>query len=138
MFVSGDFWDKSPSWFLKNLKLPLFYSGNLKIFKNALRQFISNRLPMHVITSTNFIFSIVIKWKSNWHSKVLKCRMRNYVFAENLHLMKMLHDNGYLCCLGDHHSFTTYKIFWKFSTYVRVSGVRNVIKWMITSQILIS
>ena len=36
MFGLGDFWDKLPSWFLKILKLPLFYSGNFKIFKNAL------------------------------------------------------------------------------------------------------
>ena len=31
MFVSGNFGNKSPSWFLKNLKLPSFY---LDIFKN--------------------------------------------------------------------------------------------------------
>ena len=53
MFDSGDFWDKSYSWVLENLKLPSFYSGNFKIFKNVLEQFISNRPPKHVITSTN-------------------------------------------------------------------------------------
>ena len=53
MFGSGDFGDKSPSWFLEILKLPLFFWGNLKIFKNALGQFIPNRPPKHVITSTN-------------------------------------------------------------------------------------
>ena len=47
------FWDKSPSWFLNNLKLPSFYSGNFKIFKNVLGQFIPNRPPKHVITTTN-------------------------------------------------------------------------------------
>ena len=29
------------------------YSGNFKIFKNALGQFIPNHPPEHVITSTN-------------------------------------------------------------------------------------
>ena len=53
MFVSGDFWDESPSWFLKKLKLPSFYAGNFKIFKNALGQFIQSCSPKHVITSTN-------------------------------------------------------------------------------------
>ena len=53
MFGSGDFGDKSPSWFLKILKLPSFYLGNFKIFKKALRQFISFFSPKHVITSTN-------------------------------------------------------------------------------------
>ena len=33
MLGSGDSCDKSPSWFLKILKLPKFYSGNFKIFK---------------------------------------------------------------------------------------------------------
>ena len=36
MFGSGNFWDKSPSWFLKTLKSSLFYSDNFKIFKSAL------------------------------------------------------------------------------------------------------
>ena len=39
-------------WFLKILKLPSFYSGNFKIFKNALGQFIPNHTRKHVITST--------------------------------------------------------------------------------------
>ena len=43
MFVSGNFLDKSPAWFLKNLKLPSFYSGNFKIFKNALGSMIHLR-----------------------------------------------------------------------------------------------
>ena len=33
--------------------MPSFYSGNYKIFKNALAQSIPNRPPKHVITSTN-------------------------------------------------------------------------------------
>ena len=35
MFGSDDFGDKSSSQFLKVLKLPSFYSGNFKIFKNV-------------------------------------------------------------------------------------------------------
>ena len=54
MFVSGDFGDKSPSWFLKILTLPSFYSRNFKIFKNSLGQFIPNRPLKHVITNSNF------------------------------------------------------------------------------------
>ena len=44
---------QSPSWFSKIWKLPLFYSGSFKIFENALGEFILNRPPEHVITSTN-------------------------------------------------------------------------------------
>ena len=40
MFGSGKFWDKSPSWFLK-------------IYKNALGQFIPTCPLKHVITNTN-------------------------------------------------------------------------------------
>ena len=32
---------------------PSFYSSNFKLFKNALRKFIPNCPPKHVITSTN-------------------------------------------------------------------------------------
>ena len=53
LFGLGNFGDKSPSQFLKILKLPSFYSGNYKIFKNALVLFITNHPPKHVITSTN-------------------------------------------------------------------------------------
>ena len=56
MFGLGDFWDKLPSWILEILKLPSFYSGSFKIFKNELEQFIPNHPPKHVITSTNETF----------------------------------------------------------------------------------
>ena len=52
MFRSGDFGDKSPSWFLK---LPSFYTGNFKILKNAFGQSIRNFPDRNVITSTNLI-----------------------------------------------------------------------------------
>ena len=55
MLASGDFWNKSPSRFLKILKLPSFYSDNFKILKNTLGQLIPNCLPKHVITSTNLM-----------------------------------------------------------------------------------
>ena len=42
MFGLGDFGDKSPSWFLKTLKLSSIYLVNLEIIKNALEQFIPN------------------------------------------------------------------------------------------------
>ena len=45
MCGSGNLWEKWLSWFLKILKLSLFYSGNFKIFKNALGQFIPNCPP---------------------------------------------------------------------------------------------
>ena len=50
MFVSCDFWDKSLFWFLEILELPSLYLGNSKIFKNALKQFIPNGSPKHVVT----------------------------------------------------------------------------------------
>ena len=55
MFGSGDFWDKSPSRFFQILKLPSFYSGNFQLFKNALGQFIQNRPPKDVTTSTKLL-----------------------------------------------------------------------------------
>ena len=54
MFGLGDFWDKSPSWFLKILKLLSLYLGSFKVFKNVLGQFITNRPSKHLITSTNY------------------------------------------------------------------------------------
>ena len=45
MFGSGNFWNKSPSLFLKILKLPLFYSVNFEIFKNALDNLSQITLP---------------------------------------------------------------------------------------------
>ena len=53
MFGSGNFWDKSSSWFLKILRFLSFESGNFRIFKNAFGQFIQNCPLKHVITSTN-------------------------------------------------------------------------------------
>ena len=53
MFGADVFGGKSPLWFLKILKLFLFYSGNFKIFRNALVQFIPNRPSKYVISSTN-------------------------------------------------------------------------------------
>ena len=52
MFGSDNIWDKSPTLFLKVLKLPSFYSGNFKIFKNAIGQSMSICPPKYVITST--------------------------------------------------------------------------------------
>ena len=54
MFGSGDFWDKSPILIFENFEiaLVLLIQCNLKIFKNALGQLISNCPPKHVITST--------------------------------------------------------------------------------------
>lgn len=53
MFILGNFLDKTHSRFLKILKLPLLHLGNFEIFKSVLRQFILDRPPKHVITSTN-------------------------------------------------------------------------------------
>ena len=61
MFGVGDFKVKSPFWFLKILKLHSLYSGNSKIFKNAFGQYIPNRPPKHLITSTNQPFIFVFK-----------------------------------------------------------------------------
>ena len=41
------------------LQLPLFYTDNFKIFKNALGQFILNHPPKHVLTSTNSTLIII-------------------------------------------------------------------------------
>ena len=38
------------------MKLPSFYSGNFKICKNALGQFIPNRPSKHVVTIINYYF----------------------------------------------------------------------------------
>ena len=59
IFGSGDFWDKSPSWFLKILKLAWFYSGNFKIFKNTVGQFITNRPPKSHQTNKHFGLKLI-------------------------------------------------------------------------------
>ena len=78
MIGSGDCWDKSPSWFLKILKLPSFYSGNFKIFENAFGQFISNRPSKHVTTSTNCRFFWLIRW--HWTLFRWLFRIRHWIF----------------------------------------------------------
>ena len=67
MFGLGDFWDKLPSWFLKNLILPSFNLDNFKIFKNVVGQFLPNLPHKHVITSASFHFSsfYLLKISSN-------------------------------------------------------------------------
>ena len=49
----GTFLGKITLVIFENLKLSSFYSGNYKLFKNALAQFIPNRPPKHVVISTN-------------------------------------------------------------------------------------
>ena len=66
MFGSGNLWDKLPSGFLKFSKLPLFYSGEFTIFRNALGNFTPNRPPKHVITSTYYIITF-FHWGINTH-----------------------------------------------------------------------
>ena len=46
MMIEKENWDKST----------LFYLGNFNFLKNGLGQFIPNRSPKHVITSTNYAF----------------------------------------------------------------------------------
>ena len=83
MFGSGDFWDKSPSWFLKILKLPSFYSGNFNIFKNTIGQFIPNCPPKHVITNTNQRKHTSSNWKSlqKWKSYFKQNMRKMYKFS---------------------------------------------------------
>ena len=81
MFVSRDFWDKSLFWFLEILELPSLYLGNSKIFKNALKQFIPNGSPKHVVTrqtnkQTKLLIVVQIKagkrysWKTKWTTHI--------------------------------------------------------------------
>ena len=84
MLGSGDFGDKSPLWFLKILKLPLFHSGNFEIFKNALEKFNPNHPSKLVITSTRpFLIAgqpresiekneKQVVWQSKWILKILR------------------------------------------------------------------
>ena len=60
MFGSGNFGDESTSWFFK-------------IFKNALGQFIPNRPPKHVITSTNISAQWNQQLMRNVFSNVIEC-----------------------------------------------------------------
>ena len=70
MFGWGDFWDKSSSWFLEILKMPSFYQGNFKIFKNALGEFMPNLPPKHVISSNKFIYFTVSLTSSSRIEKI--------------------------------------------------------------------
>ena len=60
--VRAIYWDKSTSWFLKILKLSSFYLGNFKIFKYALGQFILNRPPKHMTTTSTNVITSINKW----------------------------------------------------------------------------
>ena len=60
--------------------MALVYSGNFKIFKNALGQFIPNRPPKHVFTSTNstsFISTMKYKEKDPQPIKTINTFLAN-------------------------------------------------------------
>ena len=80
MFGSGNFWNKSTSWFLKILKLPLFHPGYFKIFKIALGQFIPNRPPKHLITSTYSSVVIILCNTGLWKSAFCTYSIGKLVF----------------------------------------------------------
>ena len=80
MFGSGNFWNKSTSWFLKILKLPLFHPGYFKIFKIALGQFIPNRPPKHLITSTYSSVVIILYNAGLWKSAFCTYSIGKLVF----------------------------------------------------------
>ena len=65
-FTRAIFRINQPRDFWKFLKFPLFYSGNFKIFKNALGQFVPNSPPKHVITSTNSYLISKGFFKTKW------------------------------------------------------------------------
>ena len=79
MLGLSDFEDKSPLSFLKIMKLPSFYSGNFKTFKNALGHFISNCPPKRVITSTGCLVG-----EAETADKGLTLDNRIYVIARDL------------------------------------------------------
>ena len=54
MFGSGDFGGKSLSWFWK------VWNFNFKSFENALKQFLPDHPPKHVITSTYFLLGKLV------------------------------------------------------------------------------
>ena len=60
MFGPSNFWDKSPSLFLKILEF-----NNFEFFKNLLGEFIPNRPPEHVITSTNSSTKVDFSYNSS-------------------------------------------------------------------------
>ena len=64
--------------------MPSFYLGNFKIFKNALQQLIPNRLPKHVITSTNTI--------SIWLKSFLNC-FASKMILQNMKLLEIISKN---------------------------------------------
>ena len=59
MFGSGIYWDKWPSWFLK-------------IFKNAIGQFIPNRPPKHVAPSTHSMVALIPYCYKQWGRQKIK------------------------------------------------------------------
>ena len=104
----GNFLDKSPSWFLKIFKLPLFHLGNFQIFKNAFGQFIPNDLPKHVITGTNFeiydgnfrkqtiVIQILLNISISKRNQAMKCRQLIEHNMRNIFLEKLFKKNSFL------------------------------------------
>ena len=100
---SANFWDKSPLQYLEILKLPLFYSGNFKIFKNALGQFIQNCPPKHMITSRNYCPHISMFCSRTSNDMINEILKRTLILLLNDHTSdfdKLLQNNSDTC---NHH-----------------------------------
>ena len=87
MFGLDNFWDKSPSWFLKNLKLSLFYSGNVKYSKMDMGNLSQIALPnmwlLVVIDLTNKLYHIEVYHIDSFIKKFCKqsCWMKFNLIA---------------------------------------------------------
>ena len=80
--------------------MPSFYLGNFKIFKNALQQLIPNRLPKHVITSTNTISIWLKSFLNYFASKMILQNIMKLleIISKNIFEIMILANNLVLVC----------------------------------------
>ena len=80
--------------------MPSFYLGNFKIFKNALQQLIPNRLPKHVITSTNTISIWLKSFLNYFASKMILQNIMKLleIISKNIFEIMILANNLVLTC----------------------------------------
>ena len=80
--------------------MPSFYLGNFKIFKNALQQLIPNRLPKHVITSTNTISIWLKSFLNYFASKMILQNIMKLleIISKNIFEIMILANNLVLIC----------------------------------------
>ena len=85
MFVWGNFWDKSPSRFLKNLKLPLLYSRSISKFS---KMYSGNLSQIALVNMRLLVLIVWSRWSIYRETSYLVCTSRNWKLTQSKILSK--------------------------------------------------